>query len=50
MGTSDLIPDGYFFSIKYVYRLNILSMDLFDKNLHSIDKQVLERSAFTHTC
>jgi hypothetical protein len=34
----------------YVYRLNVLAMDLLlGKNLQLIDKRVLERSTLTHT-
>jgi hypothetical protein len=36
--------------LRYIYRLNILFMDfLLDKNLHPMDKRVLERFALTYT-
>jgi hypothetical protein len=39
-----------FTPLGYVYGLNILPMGmLLGKNLHPMDKRVLERSAFTHT-
>jgi hypothetical protein len=51
MGTHDPIPDArwVFTPLGYVCGLNILPVGLLlGKNLHPMDKRVLERSAFTH--
>jgi hypothetical protein len=49
MGTRDSIPDRCLLH-RDVYGLNIVPIGLLlGKNLQPMDKQVLERSALTHT-